>query len=146
MIMSSLLNKYRYFWEIEYYISSPHCEYWYLTNYGNIDSNFVMSISIPCYTIIVNVTFVIKTAQRYFLYLITSKLVVLISDCFHFMLQLSVVKLCVLIVFILDTFFLWHSFWFLSLFYCLCNCLSCMSTSQILNQQIHYLEYRQLHP
>ena len=64
-----------------------------------------MSISIPCYTIIVNVTFVIKTAQRYFLYLITSKLVVLISDCFHFMLQLSVVKLCVLIVFILDTFF-----------------------------------------
>ena len=43
-------------------------------------------------------------------------------------------------------FFLWHSFLFLSLFYCLCNCLSFMSTSQILNQQIHYLEYRQLHP
>ena len=39
-----------------------------------------MSMGIPCYTIIVNVTFAIKTAQRYFVYLITSKLVVLTSD------------------------------------------------------------------
>ena len=45
---------------------------------------FIMSVSVTCYSIVMDVEFIIKTTERYFVYFITPKLMFLASHSFHF--------------------------------------------------------------
>ena len=47
--------------------------------------DFVVSICIATYSIVVNVVLVIETAERHFVYVIASKLMFMASYGFHFM-------------------------------------------------------------
>ena len=47
-----------------------------------------MSIGIATHSIIVNVAFVIETAERHFVYFIATKLMSLASYCFYFVVHL----------------------------------------------------------
>ena len=63
---------------------------------------FVVSIGITACSIIMDVALVIKTAERYFVYLVATKLMSLASYSFHFVVHLFVIYLSVFIVFMLD--------------------------------------------
>ena len=52
---------------------------------------FVVSICIATHSIIVNVTFVIETAERYFVYFIAPKLMSLASYGFYFVVHLLII-------------------------------------------------------
>ena len=52
---------------------------------------FVVSIGKATHSIIVNVAFVIETAERHFVYFIATKLMSLASYCFHFVVHLFVI-------------------------------------------------------
>ena len=52
---------------------------------------FVVSIGIATHSVIMNVAFVIKTAERHFVYFIATKLMSLASYCFHFVVHLFVI-------------------------------------------------------
>ena len=49
---------------------------------------FIVSIGIATYSIIMDVAFVIETAERHFVYFIATKLLSLASYCFHFVMHL----------------------------------------------------------
>ena len=58
----------------------------------NVD--IFMSVCMACYSIFMYVSFVIKIAERYFIYLITAEFMILTSDCFHFVMHLFIAKEC----------------------------------------------------
>ena len=57
-----------------------------------------MPVSITCDSIVMNISFIIKARERYFVYLITSQLMVLTSDCFHLMHHLLVIEESIFII------------------------------------------------
>ena len=52
---------------------------------------FVVSIGIATHSIIMDVAFVIETAEQHFVYFIASKLMSLASYCFHFVVHLLII-------------------------------------------------------
>ena len=52
---------------------------------------FVVSIGIATHSIIMDVAFVIETAERHFVYFIATKMMSLASYCFHFVVHLLVI-------------------------------------------------------
>ena len=63
---------------------------------------FVVSIGITACPIIMDVALVIKTAERYFVYFVATKLMSLASYSFHFVVHLFIIYQSVFIVCMLD--------------------------------------------
>ena len=101
-----------------------------------------MSTSVTHYSIIMNITFIIETTERYFIKLIASKLMIAASNGFHGMMHLFVINQYILIVFIFD-FVLYYILF--NTFGCF-SCLLCKSTFLIANQQILLLVFQLLRP
>ena len=64
-----------------------------------------MSVCIACYSIFMYISFIIKTAEWYFVDFIAAEFMVLTSDCFHLMVNLFIVEECFFIVSMHNTLF-----------------------------------------
>ena len=71
-------------------------KYWCLWLY------FIVSIGITACSIIMDVALVIKTAERYFVYFIATRLMSVASYSFHFVVHLFIIYKSVFLVFMLD--------------------------------------------
>ena len=68
-------------------ISSSDYEYRYMIKINNYLDK-IMSIGITACSIIMDISLVIKTAERHLIYFIATKLMFITSDCFHFVAHL----------------------------------------------------------